>query len=89
MTKQKTAEFAEELIKLFDFAGWEMQEAMYADLVRRGPEEMEQQFAYAEALLRGLESTAEDSVGFGAYLILGEARQYADLARYICETHAK
>ena len=89
MTEQKT-KFTNEVVGLFDLTGTPgMYEAMAADMAVRGPEQMAREFKRVEELLRGLDSTAEDSLGLGASLILGEARALAELARHICEDHAK
>ena len=65
--------------------GAEELEAARADLARRSPEELAREFGRAEELLRGPESTAEESLGLGASLVFGEARQLAGIARYTCE----
>jgi nucleoside-diphosphate-sugar epimerase len=60
-----------------------------SDLSRYGAEEMARQFLQAEDLLEGLEFAAEQAVGFGAYLVFGEAKKHAAKARKIAEGHAR
>jgi hypothetical protein len=84
---EKTERFVEELVGLFDLTGWgDMQESMRADLEARDPAGLAREFGRAEELLRGLESTAEESLGLGASLVFGEAREHA---RRVCEQHAE
>jgi hypothetical protein len=89
MTEQKTQRFVSEVSELFEMCGTDYQEAIGADLVKRTPEELAWEFRKAVDLFRGLEYTAESAVGYGAYLILGEARGLAEIAQYICEEHAQ
>jgi len=70
---------------LFGTLGADEQEAARADLARRSPEELAREFGQAEELLRGSGSTAEESLGLGASLVFGEARQLAGIARYTCK----
>ena len=66
-----------------------MQESMCADLEARYPAGLACEFGRTEELLRGPESTAEESLGLGASLVFGEARQIAEYARSACEQHAQ
>ena len=90
MTTQATKAFVEELIQMFDLSSGHpfMRESMAVDLTARGPEQVAGEFGRVEALLRGLEYTAEESLGLGASLVFGEARQIAEYARSACEQHA-
>jgi hypothetical protein len=90
VTEQTTKGLVEELGRLFDLWGYpDEREAISADLARRTPEELAREFGRAEDLLRGLEYTAETAVGYGAFLILGEAKKLAATARYICESYTR
>jgi hypothetical protein len=82
--------FAEEVGSLFKL--WESaegRECLSSDLTRRGAEEMARQFLQAEDLLEGLESAAEQAVGFGAFIVFGEAKKHAAKARKIAEGYAR
>jgi hypothetical protein len=83
----KTERFMEELVGLFDLTGWEnTQASMRADLEARDPAGLACEFGRVEALLQGLEYTAEESLGLGVSLVFGEARERA---RRVCEQHAE
>jgi hypothetical protein len=85
-SKTRTEGFVEELVGLFDLTGWgDMQEAGAADLAQRSPEELAREFGRTAKLLRELEHTGESSLGYGGYLVLGEARKVAEIAQHICE----
>ena len=62
---------------------------MAVDLTARGPEQMAGEFGRVEALLRGLEYTAEESLGLDSSLVFGEARERAERAHRVCEQHAE
>ncbi len=82
--------FAEEVGSLFEMWSWaDGRECLAADLAEHGAEEMARQFRQAEDLLEGLESTAEQAVGFGTYIVLGEAKKQAAKAREIAEGYAR
>ncbi len=67
--------FADEVGSLFEMWAWaDERECLAADLEEHGAEEMARQFRQAEDLLEGLESTAEQAVGFGAYIVFGDAK---------------
>lgn len=51
----------------------------------RSAEEMAREFGRAEALLQGLEYTAEKSLGIGASLVFGDAKDAALTAKTLCE----
>jgi hypothetical protein len=57
--------------------------------VDRSAAELAEQFGRVEALLRGLEYTAEESLGLGASFVFGEARERAEGVRRVCEQHAE
>jgi len=48
-----------------------------------GAEEMARQFQQAEDLLDGLKYTAERAVGYGAYIVLGDAKRLAARVREV------
>ncbi len=82
--------FAEEVGSLFEMWSWaDGRECLAADLAEYGAEEMVRQFRRAEDLLRGLEYTAEEAVGLGAYLVLGDAKKHAARAREIAEGYVR
>jgi hypothetical protein len=87
MTEKITrAGFVEELGPLF--YSWDYEdgrECLTSDLSRYGAEEMARQFRQAEHLVEGLEFAAEQAVGFGAFLVFGEAKRHAARARKIAE----
>jgi hypothetical protein len=83
-------DLAKELAEHFDT--WRVPgryEELRAAFAERSAEEMAREFGRAEALLQGLEYTAEDYLGIGASLVLGEARQIAEYARSACERHVQ
>ena len=83
-------DLAKELAEHFDT--WHVPgryEELRAAFAERSAEEMAREFGRVEALLRGLEYTAEESLGIGASLVFGEARQIAEYARYACEQHSE
>ncbi len=81
--------FADEVGSLFEMWSWEDgRECLAADLAKHGAEEMARQFRQAEDLLEGLELAAEQAVGFGAYIVLGDAKKHAARAREIAEGYA-
>ena len=79
--------FAEELAEGFET--WRAPER-HAELrdtfADRGAAELAEQFVQVEALLQGLDYTAGGSLGLGASLVFGEARERA---RHICEQHTE
>ncbi len=82
--------FAEELAERFET--WRAPER-HAELrdafAYRGAAELAEQFGRVEALLQGLEYTAEESLGLAGSLVFGEARERAERARHIREQHAE
>ncbi len=82
--------FAEEVGSLFTMWEWaDGRECLSSDLSEYGAEEMARQFRQAEDLLEGLEFTAEQAVGYGAYLVFGEAKKHAAKARLVAEGYAR
>jgi len=82
--------FVEDLGPLFDkWTYADGRECLSLDLYERGAEEMAREFRQAEDLLTGLEQTADTAVGFGAYIVLGDAKRHAARARKVCEQYAR
>jgi hypothetical protein len=84
----ETKGFAEELVDLFATWGYMRQELRDA-FTQRGADEMARQFGIIEGVLHGLEYTAEDSLGLGAYVVLGDAKKLAEAAREVCERYVR
>jgi hypothetical protein len=78
-----------ELAEMFDLASLDMQESIYADLESRPAVLMAEDFRRVEELLKGLESTAAHSLGYGAELVLMQAREHAGICRRLCDMHAE
>ena len=78
--------FAEELAERFET--WRAPER-HAELrdtfANRGAAELAEQFGRVEALLQGLEYTTEESLGIGASLVFGDAKDAALTAKTLCE----
>jgi hypothetical protein len=86
----ETGGFVEEVGSLFEPWRWaDGRECLSGDLSGYGAEEMARQFRRAEALLAGLESAAEQAVGYGALLVFGDAKEHAARARRIAEGYAR
>jgi hypothetical protein len=82
--------FAEELAERFNTwrvpGRYEELRGAFADRSAAG---LADQFGRVEALLQGLEHTAEESLGLAGSLVFGEARERAERPRRVCEQHAE
>ena len=71
--------FAEELAERFEtWCASEKHAELRNAFADRGAAELAEQFGRIEALLRGLEYTAEESLRLGASFVFGEARERAE-----------
>jgi hypothetical protein len=93
MTEQTTTGgvgFAEDLGSLFGmWADPDGRECLAGDLAEEGAAAMAQEFRHAAELLDGLAEMAESVFGFGAYLVLLDARRHAREALAVAEAYAK
>jgi hypothetical protein len=86
----RVAGFVEDLGPLFKpWADADGRECLSADLAEKGAEEMAEELRQAERVIDGLHEMAEEAFGFGAFLILGDARAHAARARKVAEGYAK
>lgn len=91
-TKPKAPEaFAEELGVHFPgiWQDGDGREGLRSDLEKIGPEGMVGEFRRAAELFGGLHDMAEQTFGFGAYLVFGEAKRHAERARAVAEKFAQ
>jgi hypothetical protein len=82
--------FAEELAERFETRrAPERHAELCGAFADRSAAELVDQFGRVEALLQGLEHTAEESLGLAGSLVFGEARERAESARRVCEQRAE
>ncbi len=72
-----------------DYAYEDGRECIAGDLANLGAEEAARQFRKTEELLRGLLYTADDALGWGAVMVLGDAKQLAREAAERAEKYAE
>jgi len=91
MKTETNKELAFELMRsVFDLTGWEgQQKSMHTAFCVRSPEELAEEFRRVAEVLRGLEYTAESSMGVAAHLFLREAAAHAELAQHMCESYVE
>jgi hypothetical protein len=89
-TKTGGAGFVEDLGPLFEMWGdVDGRECLAGDLAEMGAEQMEREFRHAVDLLDGLTDMAESTFGFGAMLVLADAKHHAKRAHRVAEGYAR